>query len=80
MRLETNDTPRGVSLVFTDERIATSVTLRHAEMERLSVKEGINLLMIKLYDAVYPTKVPLPAEPGVEVQTPGEYLRERGHI
>jgi hypothetical protein len=110
MKLEANTTLRGVTLSFVDDMGGESVTVRHGELERLSVEEGINLLMVKLYDVAHPARTE-PEEivlegdeddedlslfddvtevqawaPGcwpadsVEVQTPAQYLRERGHI
>jgi hypothetical protein len=100
MKLEANTTLRGVTLSFVDDMRGESVTLRHGELLRLSVEEGINLLMVKLYDAAHghtaPEFIELDGDEDdadvslyeevvgspydVEVQTPAQYLRERGHI
>ncbi len=54
MRFEATTTPRGVSLRFTKDGVVESLALGDGEIKRLSVHDGIALLVKRLNDKLPP--------------------------
>jgi hypothetical protein len=78
MRFEATTTDEATILSFTGDGVHKSCSLKHSEARKLTVPEAIWFLFNQLSPVMFDTYDT--ADEAVELQTPREYLREKGAL